>query len=78
MKINKILILASAALLGACQVITPTKSVDSTLDLSQTLSFDSNVEVGKLENGLSYYIAENTNPESRVYVRLVVNAGSMS
>ena len=78
MKINKILILASAALLGACQVTTPTNSEDTSLDLAQTLSFDSNVEVGKIENGLSYYIAENTNPESRVYVRLVVNAGSMN
>lgn len=78
MKINKILILASAALLGACQVTTPTNSEDTSLDLAQTLSFDSSVEVGKLENGLSYYIAENTNPESRVYVRLVVNAGSMN
>ena len=78
MKINKILILASAALLGACQVTTPTNNEDTSLDLAQTLSFDSNVEVGKLENGLSYYIAENTNPESRVYVRLVVNAGSMN
>ena len=78
MKINKILILASAALLGACQVTTPTNSEDTSLDLAQTLSFDSSVEVGKLENGLSYYIVENTNPESRVYVRLVVNAGSMN
>lgn len=78
MKINKILILASAALLGACQVTTPTNSEDTSLDLAQTLSFDSSVEVGKLDNGLSYYIAENTNPESRVYVRLVVNAGSMN
>ena len=78
MKINKILILASAALLGACQVTAPTNSEDTSLDLAQTLSFDSSVEVGKLENGLSYYIAENTNPESRVYVRLVVNAGSMN
>ena len=78
MKINKILILASAALLGACQVTTPTNNEDTSLDLAQTLSFDSSVEVGKLENGLSYYIAENTNPESRVYVRLVVNAGSMN
>lgn len=78
MKINNILILASAVLLGACQVTTPTNSEDTSLDLAQTLSFDSSVEVGKLENGLSYYIAENTNPESRVYVRLVVNAGSMN
>ena len=78
MKINKILILASAALLGACQVTTPTNSEDTSLDLAQTLSFDSSVEVGKLDNGLSYYIAENTNPELRVYVRLVVNAGSMN
>jgi zinc protease len=78
MKINKILILASAALLGACQVTTSTNNKDTSLDLAQTLSFDSNVVVGKLANGLNYYIAENTNPESRVYVRLVVNAGSMN
>ncbi|WP_215403079.1 M16 family metallopeptidase [Vibrio gigantis] len=78
MKTNKILILAGAVLLSACQVTTLTNSEDTSLDLAQTLSFDSSVEVGKLDNGLSYYIAENTNPESRVYVRLVINAGSMN
>lgn len=78
MKIKKILILASTALLVACQVTTPTNNVVQSFDLAQTLSFDSNVDVGELENGLSYYIAKNTNPESRVYVRLVVNAGSMN
>lgn len=78
MKINKLLILTSGVFLSACQVLAPNKTVESSLDLTQALTFDRRADVGQLENGLSYYIAENTNPESRVYVRLVVNAGSMN
>ncbi|MDU8924616.1 insulinase family protein [Pasteurellaceae bacterium LIM206] len=32
---------------------------------------------GKLDNGLRYFILENDEPKDRVYLRLVVNAGSM-
>ena len=41
------------------------------------LSVDPLVTVGTLENGLTYYIRENTEPENRAFLRLVVNAGSI-
>jgi zinc protease len=46
-------------------------------DLSQKLPFDSAVRVGKLSNGLTYYIRHNEKPESKAELRLVVNAGSI-
>jgi len=46
-------------------------------DLSQKLPFDSAVRVGKLANGLTYYIRHNEKPESKAEMRLVVNAGSI-
>jgi zinc protease len=38
---------------------------------------DKTVKYGKLPNGLTYYIKKNTKPESKVELRLVVNAGSV-
>jgi len=38
---------------------------------------DPKVKIGKLDNGLTYYIQKNSKPESRVELRLVVKAGSM-
>ncbi len=46
-------------------------------DLSQKLPFDSAVRVGKLSNGLTYYIRHNEKPENKAEMRLVVNAGSI-
>ncbi len=40
------------------------------------LPMDPGVRVGKLPNGLTYYIRKNARPEKRVDLRLVVNAGS--
>ncbi|MGH1385483.1 M16 family metallopeptidase [Kordia sp.] len=36
-----------------------------------------NVKIGKLSNGLTYYIQNNGKPENKVELRLVVNAGSI-
>ncbi|WP_244157009.1 M16 family metallopeptidase [Rodentibacter ratti] len=44
---------------------------------SDTLPFDPDIKRGKLANGLQYYILKNNEPKERVYIRLVVNAGSM-
>ncbi len=41
------------------------------------LTTDPAVKVGKLPNGLTYYIRKNTKPEQKVQLRLVVNAGSV-
>lgn len=37
---------------------------------------DPNVRIGKLDNGLTYYIRKNSKPEKRAELRLVVNVGS--
>ena len=38
---------------------------------------DSAVTIGQLENGITYYLRENHEPESRLELQLVVNAGSV-
>ena len=47
------------------------------LDLSSTLPVDPAVKIGKLSNGLTYYIRKNSKPEKKVELRLVINAGSI-
>ncbi|HWH64257.1 MAG TPA: pitrilysin family protein, partial [Ginsengibacter sp.] len=46
-------------------------------NLNDTLAVDPNVRIGKLTNGLTYYIRQNKKPEQKVELRLVVNAGSI-
>ena len=46
-------------------------------NLNDTLPVDPHVKIGKLANGLTYYIRENKKPEQKVELRLVVNAGSI-
>lgn len=50
----------------------------SGVDLSQKLPFDPKVKMGKLDNGLTYFIRQNKKPEQRVELRLVVNAGAIN
>ena len=59
-------------------VLTVLLSIPSySQSLTEKLPFDPNVKVGKLPNGLTYYIRKNTRPEKKVELRLVVNAGSI-
>ena len=46
-------------------------------DAENQLPKDPQVVVGKLENGLTYYIRQNNKPEDRVEFRLILNAGSV-
>ena len=46
-------------------------------NLSSVLPTDPKIKIGKLENGLTYYIRENKKPENRAELRLVVKAGSI-
>ncbi|MDD4970275.1 MAG: insulinase family protein [Paludibacter sp.] len=46
-------------------------------NLSDQLSVDKNIRVGKLPNGLTYYIRKNIVPKDRVELRLAINAGSI-
>ena len=45
---------------------------------NEKLPLDPKVKIGKLDNGLTYYIRENKKPEKKVELRLVVNAGSIN
>ncbi|MCS6794702.1 MAG: insulinase family protein [Raineya sp.] len=44
---------------------------------TQSIPLNPKVKVGKLANGLTYYIQQNGKPEKRVELRLAVNAGSV-
>ena len=48
------------------------------IDVSQVMPVDPNVRIGRLSNGLTYYIRRNSLPEKRAELRLVVNAGSVN
>ena len=52
-------------------------AANAQINLNDTLSVDPNVRIGKLDNGLTYYIRNNKKPEQKVELRLVVNAGSI-
>ncbi|MCH8331712.1 MAG: insulinase family protein, partial [Bacteroidetes bacterium] len=46
-------------------------------ELDNKIPVDPMIRIGKLDNGLTYYIRKNVKPEKRVEMRLVVNAGSL-
>lgn len=46
-------------------------------DAKKPLPTDPNVKIGKLANGLTYYIHKNPLPAKKIQLRLVVNAGSI-
>ncbi len=50
---------------------------ESTDNLQKELPVDTSITIGKLDNGLKYYIRKNQKPEDRAELRLVVNAGSI-
>ncbi|HMG90395.1 MAG TPA: insulinase family protein [Chryseolinea sp.] len=46
-------------------------------NLTDKLPVEPRVKIGKLSNGLTYYIQKNVRPEKKVELRLVINAGSI-
>ena len=66
---KKITLLFLVAVLSICTL--------SAQKLTDPINNDPNVKIGKLSNGLTYYIRENKKPEKRAEFWLVVNAGSM-
>lgn len=49
----------------------------STFNPNDSIPVDPNVVIGKLDNGLTYYIRKNKKPENRVELRLAINTGSV-
>ena len=52
-------------------------SANAQIPMGSPLPMDPDVTVGELENGLRYYIRQNSQPENRAELRLVVNVGSV-
>ncbi len=46
-------------------------------NLNKQIPTDSSVKIGKLSNGLTYYIKHNAKPKNKAELRLVINAGSI-
>jgi zinc protease len=57
-------------------VIIPAIS-QTNFDLNSKIPNDEAVRIGKLDNGMTYYIRQNLKPEKRAEFYLVVNAGSI-
>jgi zinc protease len=56
---------------------TPCIQAQEIFKSDQVLTPDTNILIGKLDNGLTYYIRENKRPEKRAELRLAVKAGSI-
>ena len=66
--------------LGAPAAADAPKPVDfdgATVKLEVELPLDPAVRTGKLDNGLTYFIRRNAEPEKRAELRLAVNAGAL-
>lgn len=73
------LLFASASLLAANSQAQTSQAQTSSapFKLSDPIPIGPQVKVGKLPNGLTYYLQKNAKPEKRVELRLVVKAGSI-
>lgn len=63
--------------LWALLIAVPVTGFAQGLKAEDPIPFDPNVKIGKLKNGLTYYIRKNAKPENKVDLRLVINAGSI-
>ncbi|HVK39577.1 MAG TPA: insulinase family protein [Candidatus Kapabacteria bacterium] len=77
--IGLVLCLALAPAGGPLSAQSPTQRPRAELSPTsgQPLPLDSAVRVGRLPNGLTYYVRENREPNARAELRLVVKAGSI-
>ena len=55
----------------------PQSSKTAIPNLNSPIPLDPDVKVGKLPNGLTYYIRKNVEPKNRAELRLVIRAGSV-
>src|SRR5687767_3760667 len=69
--------LSALLVLAAPAIAQQPSAAPSAPNLSTQLPVDPKVRIGTLPNGLRYYIRQNTRPEKRAELRLVVNAGSV-
>ena len=70
-------ILMILTLIGGMNFAQAQKAGEKKSDLTAKVPVDKKVKIGKLANGMTYYIRANKKPENRVQFRLVTNAGSI-
>ncbi|MGV7209812.1 M16 family metallopeptidase [Oxalobacteraceae bacterium A2-2] len=70
MKLSPLRTLTAAVLLAASMMA-------GAIELKDPLPVNPELKVGKLANGLTYYIQKNAKPEKKLELRLVVKAGSI-
>ena len=70
------LLIALTLLMSAC-VFTGQDADESGIDLNAQMPTDPSLIEGQLDNGLKYFIKQNSKPENRAELRLVINAGSI-
>ena len=57
-------------------ILDPNSEIEASIMASE-IPVDPSFKIGKLENGMQYYIKQNLKPENRVELRLAVDAGSI-
>lgn len=67
----------TATLLGFLLVGISTMLGQQQINLSNPIPTDPSVRVGKLKNGLKYYLKQNAKPDNKAEMRLVLNVGSI-
>jgi len=76
--VRSVVLLSMAAITSDALRAQPAKrAVRDSFALTATLPVDPAVRIGRLPNGLRYYVRRNAKPEQRAELRLVVNAGSI-
>ena len=71
-------VVASAQWVLLLIAIVSVELLSAQVNPAEKLPIDPKVKIGKLENGLTYYIRQNKKPEQKVELRLVVNAGAIN
>ena len=71
------LFLFATAGMSFAQFGTTGSKKEKKTDLTAKVPVDKKVRMGKLDNGITYYIRANKKPEGRVQFRLAINAGSV-
>lgn len=65
------------ALFVCCLFVAFTANAQNKQNATDALPISSEVKIGKLSNGLTYYIQNNGKPEDKVELRLAIKAGSI-
>ena len=65
-----------SSLVGFILLLFLAFTLQAQINLNAPIPTDPNVRIGKLPNGLTYYIRKNAKPEHKIELRLAVNTGS--